>query len=186
MRIHNGSTNPVKIAAVQLVLWDYAKIFSRSCYYSEDVDSEIGNQPMNWEEIRLGSENRAKNCFEIGGKKAIYSFWVEDGVIILPDGKNLMNTTICTVWDGSRIIGFGEGSRFMLPSAVSRLILQEDNTLEEAVARTGISSDKYLGRNGGIISVLSNKFETGLNRTKTAVRNAILPLVHPEWYQKEF
>jgi non-canonical (house-cleaning) NTP pyrophosphatase len=62
MIIAIGTTNPIKIQAVEEVLRNYLQ-FQQANIQSFSAPSEISEQPLSLEETILGAKNRARNAF---------------------------------------------------------------------------------------------------------------------------
>jgi inosine/xanthosine triphosphatase len=112
-----GSTNPVKLAAVQAVL---SKAFTDSRFVSLTAPSGVPEQPWGDEQTRLGAFNRARQAQAESGAR--YGVGLEGGLIETSAG--LMTCAWCAMVDGGGKVGYGGGVHILLPPVVANLIKQ--------------------------------------------------------------
>ena len=112
-----GSTNPIKLAAVQAIL---SKAFSDSHFVTLETPSGVPEQPWGDEQTRLGAFNRARQAQAETGSH--YGVGLEGGLIETSAG--LMTCAWCAMVDGRGKVGYGGGVHILLPPVVANLIKQ--------------------------------------------------------------
>jgi inosine/xanthosine triphosphatase len=171
-----GSENPVKVSCVAAAVaefWPEARVVGIS------TDSQVSAQPKSEHEMYLGALNRARQA---RGKiaEADYGVGIEGGIVDNEDG--MWAFAVVVIVDRHEHISEGQTGRFKLPAGVARLIREEGLEL-------GAADDRFFGRhnskqNEGAIGILSNGKITRLDLYKPAVVFALLPFLHPEYYEK--
>ena len=130
MVIGVGSTNRVKVQAVlNAVLEKMPSVQVLGC----DVPSRVSVQPMSDEETKRGAFERA-----LGAQKKLQSTWgvgLEGGVFV--ELGQVWNTVWCCVVDEKGITSFGNGSRFLLPEKLSKVLLKGKEM--------GVAMDEFTG-----------------------------------------
>lgn len=170
-----GSENPVKIncvAAAVTEFWPTSQVVGRS------TDSHVSAQPKSEDEMYTGALNRARQALA-NVTKANYGVGIEGGIADHPDG--MWAFAIVVIVDRNNRISQGQTGRFKLPEGVARLIREEGLELGEA-------DDRFFGRhnskqNEGAIGILSDGKITRLDLYKPAVIFALLPFLHPAYYE---
>ncbi|AGB36481.1 DUF84 family protein [Natronococcus occultus] len=132
MDVAVGSTNPVKVEAVERTLARY-----EPTVIPVAVDSDVSEQPRSIAETVTGAENRAKRALE--NADAEYGIGLEGGVARIEDVPGLSLIMWSAATDGNRLER-GGGPTLRLPESVARRI--EDG--EEL----GPVMDDVLGRKG--------------------------------------
>lgn len=170
-----GSENPVKIhcvAAAVTAFWPTAQVVGTR------TDSQVSDQPTSEHEMCLGAFNRAQQSLE-NIAAAQYGVGIEGGIEDNEDG--MWAFAVIVIVDRNRRISEGQTGRFKLPEGVARLIREEGLELGEA-------DDRFFGRqnskqNEGAIGILSNGRITRMELYQPAVIFALLPFLHPEYYE---
>lgn len=167
MRIHVGSLNPNKIGAVQDVLATY-DAFTGAEIVGIDVPSGVADQPMDLAETVRGAIQRAKAVIE----GADFGIGIEGGVMDVP-GAGSMNIQVCAVFDGTAMY-HGISSAFGLPTDLIDLMKQKSIELDAAVHELGYSTNARVGKEGGLIAVLSGGRVTRRDLCRQAVSMAMI------------
>jgi inosine/xanthosine triphosphatase len=131
MLIAIGSTNPVKIAAVE----EAARYYwvDASCRAIE-VDTGVSAMPMSDEETVLGARNRAEHARDCLG--ADIGIGLEGGAMETPWGLFLTNWVVAIGAGGK--IGYGSSTRMRLPNEVAEAL--------RCGAELGPTMDRITGR----------------------------------------
>jgi inosine/xanthosine triphosphatase len=173
MKIAVGSTNPVKIAAVQAVMtraWPAVEIVSL------DVPSGVSVMPFSDNECIMGARNRATAARV--ALDADLGVGLEGGVQPHTVGLMLVGWVVIVASDGRA--GVGGSPRLPLPDSIASRIL--------AGAELGPVMDDLLGeanikQKGGAIGALTGGLVMRQEAFATAVAYALSPFVAPTFYQ---
>ncbi|MBS0603666.1 MAG: inosine/xanthosine triphosphatase [Verrucomicrobia bacterium] len=180
MLIAIGSTNPVKVQAVEEVVRDYPQ-FAHAAFRSVSVPSEISEQPLSMEEIIRGAKNRAKNAFT-SCEGCHYSFGIESGLFEAPGAQTgYLEACICCIYDGSNY-HLGLSCGFEVPPKVLQHVLNDGMDLNQASNSAGISGNPKLGSAEGIIGILTKGRIQRKEYTKSCVTTAMIQLENADWY----
>ncbi|ELY71415.1 inosine/xanthosine triphosphatase [Natrinema versiforme] len=114
MELAVGSTNPVKIDAVERTLERYEPTVT-----AVDVDSGVSEQPRSLEETVSGAENRARRA--LAATEADYGVGLEGGVVRLGATPKLSLIMWGAVTDGDRLER-GGGPTLRLPDRVAERV----------------------------------------------------------------
>ena len=140
-KVYLGSTNPIKIAAVEAVL--------NTKVHGINVDSGVSNQPFSDQETIKGAYNRANNITEIGLR-----FGLEAGVQMVNDILFLVNWGVLI--DETDNVYYAGGTRIPLPENVKSELLKGENELatiiDEIYNTVNIKHDK------GAIGLLTSNY----------------------------
>ena len=122
MIIAIGSTNTVKVQAVEELIKDYPQL-SSARIYSFSVSSDISEQPLSLDEIILGAKNRARNAYE-RCEGCHYSFGIESGLFQANGTQTgFLEACICCIHDGSNnYIGLSCGFEIPPPIHICKVI----------------------------------------------------------------
>lgn len=112
MHVAVGSTNPVKITAVEQTLERFHPSVT-----AHPVDSGVTEQPQSIEETVTGAENRARRALETAGGD--YGVGLEGGVARIDGIDGLSLIMWAAVTDGKRL-EHGGGPTLTLPDDVTR------------------------------------------------------------------
>ncbi|MBI4116759.1 DUF84 family protein [Candidatus Pacearchaeota archaeon] len=177
-RINVGSKNPAKVEAVREVLesYDFLKPFEMNYF---DVFSGVREQPIGFDEIVLGSRNRAKNSF----LNCDYSIGLESGIFLLPhSGSSYFDVCSCAIYDGKDFY-LGISEAFEIPKKLSDLIRDENFDLSRATRKAGLTSSEKIGNEKGIINILSGGRFTRGEQIKKSLQTALMRLENPRYYK---
>jgi inosine/xanthosine triphosphatase len=171
-RIAVGSTNRVKIAAVEEVVY---RVWPLADVISIDVPSGVNSQPLSDDETIRGVLYRAKAALH--ATSADLSLGLEGGVQEMSYGLFLCNWAVAI--DRGGRVGYGASTRLQLPESIASLI----RTGHEL----GPIMDTYTGRQvvrhtNGAIGVLTDDLVTRQLSFEHAVSYALAPFLHPERY----
>ncbi|MFP4546009.1 MAG: inosine/xanthosine triphosphatase [Methanomassiliicoccales archaeon] len=164
-----GSTNPVKVGAVERVM---SLLFRSVEVIPIEVDSGVGGQPWGEETVK-GARNRAIVALGQGD----LGVGVEAGVFRREDG--VYDVQYCAVADrrGWVTVGHGPGFRYP-PEVVARL--ESGETVGEAFQ--GLFQKGDIGRREGAIGFLTRGALDRQSLTEGAVMAAMVPRVRTELY----
>ena len=175
-----GSTNQVKIQAVEEVILDYP-LLHRLPLHSFSVPSEIADQPLSLDETIRGAKNRAKHAFAVC-QGCIYSFGIESGLMEVAEASSgFMEVTICTIFDGTRYF-LGKSCGFELPPSIIELVLKEKLDLCQACFKIGFSNNPQLGMTEGAIGILTKGRILRKDNTKQAIMTALIQIENNHLY----
>jgi inosine/xanthosine triphosphatase len=170
-----GSTNPVKVAAVQAVigeLWPAARIEALA------VDPGVPDQPVSDEQMVAGALARAAAARS--ALDADLGVGLEGGVHRSPWG--LLLTGWVAVVDRSGRQGLGSGGRLPLPAVLAEAVLAGEE-LGPAVDRLVGQHDTRRGP--GAVGILTNGLVRRDEAFRVAMAYAIAQFLHPAWYHND-
>lgn len=164
MNINIASLNPNKIKAVEEVLQEHN--FDNLTITPIAVQ-ETTAQPLTLTAIIKEATNKAKNAFD-AFEKCDLSIGIQSG-LMLAEGTptSHLGTCGCAIYDGKKEY-IGLGSSFECHVKATRLMIQKNIDLEEALKETGLIDDKI----------------TTKNIAKEAVKMALISYLHKELYLK--
>ena len=179
MTVAIGSTNQIKIGALEEVIQEYPD-FSGSLVIACEVPSEVSSQPLSLEETIRGAKNRARNAFVASGCQ--YAFGVESGLFEAPGTQSgFLEACICAIYDGvDYYVGLSCG--FEIPRQVLDLVLQQKMELSQACHSSGISADSKLGSGEGLIGILTKGRINRKKYTKQCIMTALIQLENSHFY----
>lgn len=182
MIIALGSTNPVKLKALEELIQNYPEL-SNAKILSFSVPSEVSDQPLSLEEIIKGAKNRARNAFN-ERVDCTYSFGIESGLFeAVGTSTGFLEACICSIYDGSNFyIGLSCG--FEVPSQILKFVLEDKMDLSQACYAAGITSKTNLGSSEGLIGVLSKGHINRKEYTQQAIVSALIQIQSRSWYKK--
>jgi len=171
-----GSENPVKINCVAEAIRAF---WPEACAVGVGTDSGVSAQPDSDHEMLLGALNRAKQALA-KTSEARFGVGLEGGTLDAEDGMWAYAWIVVVDRDGR--VGKGQSGRFLLPEPVAQMV-------REGI-ELGIADDRFFGRSNskqqdGAIGILSDGVITRLDLYKPAVVFALLPFVHPEFYETD-
>lgn len=174
-----GSENPVKINCVTAAVtafWPTAQVVGTR------TDSQVSAQPTSEHEMYIGALNRARQALK-NIPTAQYGVGIEGGIEDDPKDNEdgMWAFAVIVIVDRQQRTSEGQTGRFRLPPGVARLIRDEGLELGEA-------DDRIFGRqnskqNEGAIGILSDGRITRMELYQPAVIFALLPFLHPEYYE---
>ncbi|SEH12534.1 inosine/xanthosine triphosphatase [Natronorubrum sediminis] len=112
MHVAVGSTNPVKVRAVEQTLERFQPAVT-----AHAVDSGVAEQPRSIDETVTGAQNRARRALETAGGD--YGVGLEGGVARIDGIDGLSLIMWAAVTDGTRL-EYGGGPTLSLPDDVTR------------------------------------------------------------------
>ena len=179
MKILVGSTNPVKIEAVQTAFGSY---FDEITVEGIKVGSEVPDQPIN-EETFEGACNRAASLKEVNdaeGLGAEYFVGIEGGIIEL-DTKWFAFGAMCIMnRDGK--VGYGTSGHFPVPPTMTERLLAGEEMGEITDEITGEENTKH---GEGFVGFLTQGI---INRTDfytPGIIFALTPFLNDELYKTD-
>lgn len=178
MRIHVGSTNPVKQEAVRRAfkrVFPDAELETRLLDVSTHL-TEIPEQPFDGDVAR-GALGRAKAAL----RDADFGVGIEAGLIWSEPVGAYFDVQYCAVIDRHGQVTVGHGPGFVYPDWVIGQVLADRTVGEAMEARTGIEN---IGRRLGAIGYLSDGLIDRTQLTEQAVLMALLPRIRPERYRE--
>lgn len=182
MIIAVGTTNIIKIQAVEEVIRNYPQL-AKANVYSFSVPSEIAEQPLSLEEIITGAKNRAKNAY-VACDLCDYSFGIESGLFEANGTQTgFLEACICCIYDGDNYhIGLSCG--FEIPPPILTLVLDKKRDLSQACYESGITTNSKLGASEGLIGILTKGRVDRKEYTKQSITTALIQLENAVWYQE--
>ncbi len=179
MLITVGSTNEAKVQAVKELLIE-SPTFSHSQVQAVSTSSGVSNQPLSLQETTQGAKNRAKNAFS--SLACNYGVGIESGLMEAHNTQTgFLHVCICSIFDGERFYT-GLSTGFELPHKILRLIIDEKMDLTQACLHSGISANKNLGSQEGMIGILTKGRIDRKEYSKQCVIAALLQLENAPWY----
>jgi inosine/xanthosine triphosphatase len=145
-RVTVGSTNPVKIAAVRVIL---SRLVPAATVDGVTVESGVPDQPFGDEETIRGALARARAARELS--VADLGFGIEGGVVEMPDGS-MRTCAWAAVVSADGRHGIGGSLAMPLPTAVARLIRQG---MELGHAMDALSGQSETKRGAGAVGILT-------------------------------
>lgn len=143
MKIAIGSKNVVKINAVKDIF-----VEKECTFVSENVSSDVSEQPFSDQETMQGAINRANNVLRETG--ATIGVGLEGGVVETPQGIFLCNWGALT--DGNITVTAG-GARILLPDEFQMPLL---NGVELGTIMDSYAKKTDVGKNEGAIGIFTN------------------------------
>lgn len=183
MNIAIGSTNQVKILAVQEVVGGYPHL-ADSKILPFSVSSEVAQQPLSLEETILGAKNRAKNAFALSDPCSL-SIGIESGLCqAIGTRSGFLHICACCIFDGiHNYTGLSTG--FEVPPTVLDLMISHKMDLSQASFLCGITSNVNIGSAEGLIGILTKGKVDRKEYTKQCVMTAFIQLENHQWYNPQ-
>ena len=177
MKIVVGSTNPVKIKAVENI---FSTIYSKKQLevIGIKVGSGISTQPFNEETIK-GVINRAKEAML---KTNIdLSVGIETGLFNFPSTiSSYLDMHWCAILDRKGRLTIGCSSGFELPQDVIYQIIKKGKEVGEVMDE--IAGMNGVGKRMGAIGILSKGIMNRIHLNEQAVLMAMIPRINEEDY----
>src|SRR3989344_2046988 len=171
MNIKIGSTNVVKVEALEEMLRDYPHL-KDATISTMDVASGVANQPKSLEETVKGAMNRAKGAFQ----DCAYSFGIESGLMAVPNTKTgFMDVCVCAIFDGNEY-HLGLSSAWEAPKQVMRHMLDDGLDMTQAALKAGLTDNPKIGSAEGLVGIMTKGRLTRKEYTKEAIRTALIHL----------
>ena len=173
-RIAVGSTNPVKIAAVRMVV---TRAFPEAEVIGLDVTSGVSEQPWGDEEARQGARNRARAV--LAAADSDLGVGLEGGVLETELG--LMTCAWCIIVDREGQIGVGGGVHMRLPPSVAE-VLRGGGELGPAMDQ--LSGQHNTKQAQGAVGILTGGLSDRGAAYGQLVAMALAPFVKTEYYSQ--
>ena len=153
MIINVGSTNKVKIEALEEVVREYPDVFPDiKRINAVKVSSEVPEQPFGLSQIVKGAKTRAENSYKLGN--CTYGIGIESGIYEIYD--TWFDTCVGAIfYGGPRSVGssmsmdsrefnlIGFSSAFPIPNKVGKLIQEKKLNLGQALYELGLTSNPH-------------------------------------------
>ncbi len=168
-RIVVGSTNPVKVAAVEAAVREFPWLSSMPIL-GRSLSSQVSEQPMTLPETIAGALNRAKGAFILSGSIGV---GIESGLLSAPGTQTgLLDTCICVVYDGGAVYT-GMAPGFECPPDVIAMVRERKCDLDAAFHELGYTSEEKSGLSHGVINIVTNGRMNRQRYTEIAVIMAL-------------
>ncbi len=168
-----GSTNPVKVSAVQEAIADLPA-FAGASVVGLSVASGVADQPTSLQETYRGAEHRAREALK-AHRGATWAIGLEDGMYPCPvDEDRYLNVCVACVIGPERM-NFGASSSFMYPPGVVQRVLREGMNVSQALRAEGLTQDANVGSDVGAIGLLSAGRLVRKDYSMQAALTALLP-----------
>lgn len=183
MIIAVGSTNQVKILAVQEVVKNYPHLAS-SIIEPFSVSSEVCEQPLSLDETIQGAKNRAKNAFVLCDPCS-FSIGIESGLCKATGTRSgFLHICACCIFDGTHnYTGLSTG--FEVPPLILDLMISQKMDLSQASFLCGITNNVNIGAAEGLIGILTKGRVDRKEYTKQCVTTAFIQLENHQWYTQK-
>jgi inosine/xanthosine triphosphatase len=172
MKVAVGSTNPVKVKAVENV---FKRVYGEVSVEAVAAASGIPAQPFG-EETVAGAINRAKSAYAL--EKFDLGVGIEAGLFKVGEVEVTIDIQYCAIYDGSWLT-LGCGSGFEYPSVVLGEVLA-GKEVGDVMSRVAGVED--LGEKQGAIGFLSKGMLTRAQLTEQSVFMALIPRLNPALY----
>ncbi len=177
MKIKVGSKNEIKISAVRETLNVYPD-FKDAVVDGINVQSAVSEQPKSMEETVRGALHRAKIIFQ----NCDYSFGIESGLMKVPNTKTgYMDFTVCAIYDGAKF-HLGLSPALECPPVIMKYVLEDNMDLDQALHKSGLTSNPDIGSADGMIGLLTKGRMTRKDYTKHAIMMAMIHLENKDYY----
>ena len=169
-----GSTNPVKIAAVNYAFNAVFTSFKINCT-GINAPSGVADQPMDTEQTKAGAINRVEFCAK---EHSDYDFYVAiEGGVDLFAGNAAAFACIAIKHKEQLIVG--RSANLPLPAAIYQA-LEKGEELGDVMDR--LFNTHNIKQKGGAIGLLTNELETRQSTYQQALTLALAPFIHPQLY----
>ncbi len=172
MKVAVGSTNPVKITAVQST---FEKIWPKTEIYAASVPSGVSNMPMSDKECIRGARNRAARV--LNQFNADFGVGLEGGVHSDPTGLLLVGWVVIVDRNGRE--GVGGSARLPLPEPIAEQVL---NGRELGPLMDEILGVENVKQKGGAVGALTAGLVPRSDTFAVAVAYALAPFISAELY----
>jgi len=172
MKVAVGSTNPVKVKAVESV---FRRVYGEVSVEAVAAAPGVPAQPFG-EETVTGAINRAKSAF--APEKFDLGVGIEAGLFKVSEAEITIDIQYCAIYDGSWLT-LGCGSGFEYPSIVLGEVLAGKEVGDVMSRVAGVEN---LGEKQGAIGFLSKGMLTRTQLTEQSVFMALIPRMNPHLY----
>ena len=173
MKILIGTKNPGKIEGAKQA---FEKYFENIEITGVDVDSEVGNQPLN-KDIFIGAKNRVKNLRKYAKENNIeadYYIASEAGITNLLGEWIDINAAVIENKEGTQTVGTSQG--FQVPEKY----IDEIKATELGKVMDKVLNGKELSKGKGGISVLTKDVISRIDLTRNAFIMALIGHINGE------
>jgi len=174
-----GSTNPVKLTAVQT---GFGAMFPQERFNFRGIDvlSSVSAQPQSDAETLQGARQRAANAQE---QVPEADFWVgiEGGVDGLPGNSETLLAFAWVVVLSAEQSGCARTGAFGLPAPVAKLV---SSGLELGEADDQVFDTQGSKQHNGAVGLLTHDVLTRDGFYAQAVQLALIPFINPQLYPK--
>jgi inosine/xanthosine triphosphatase len=182
-QIFVGSTNPVKVQAVQQAAQEQ---WPETLIVGLEVASGVAAQPMSDEATRLGADQRAKAALQQGLQQftpaeelVVLGIGLEGGVFQpSPTSPELWSTVWISVVTQAGEFFRANGARFQLPVAIAKPILAGE---EMGVVVGNLTGNPNIKQEHGTIGLITQQFIT-----RTTEYSSIVRLALGLWYGRDW
>ena len=174
-----ASTNPVKITAVKNIS---ARFPALGVSHVEGIacNTSVPDQPRSFSETLQGAKERAYHSFQTG----CLSVGIEAGLMEAPETcSGWLQFTACAIYDGEQF-ACGTSSGFEVPPTIHAYV-EAGHTLSDASYLSGVSARRSIGKEEGLISLLSDRILTRTMLTEQALLTAFVPFLKKEYYRED-
>jgi len=169
MRVVLGSQNACKLQSTKEVLAMYPK-FAEAEVVGVEVNSGVGEQPMNLTETIDGAINRAKVAF----KDCDFSVGIEGGLLeVTQTESGVAKIEACAIYDGQHI-ALGFSCAYVVPEDLHRIVVEQKVDMSEALKIAGYTDHVKIGTAGGGIGLLTGDRLTRYDMCKQALITAMI------------
>lgn len=176
MRVAVGSSNPVKVKAVERA---FSRFFSAQVIMVP-VPSGVSPQPVGLEETVSGAVSRARNALA-AAEGAELGVGIEAGLIPVPGTiSGYLDQQFAAIVDRKGRVTLGGGSSFEYPKAIVSRVLGEG--IEVGTAMDQLTGVHELGQKQGAIGYFSKGHLDRTALSEQAILMALLPRVNQEIY----
>jgi len=176
MNITLGSTNPIKISALEQTILKFEELKTYTVK-GINVDSNVQEQPKSFEETITGATNRAKACF-----KENLSFGIESGLVKASKANSgYIDITACIVFDGINCF-LGTSSGFEYPKQVITEVFENGLDISQAFNKLKLTENTDIGKSIGAMGVLSKGEVPRLKITSDAIYMSLIPFLNKKLY----
>ncbi|MBK8987509.1 MAG: inosine/xanthosine triphosphatase [Chloroflexi bacterium] len=175
MRIAVGSTNPVKVTAVQTIV---SQLWPEAVVTAVSVATGVSHMPLNDDETITGARNRARAAR--AAVNADLGFGLEGGVHPDPIGLVLQGWVVVT--DGNGREGIGGAGRLRLPAGLASRVLAGEElgpVMDELLGEANVKAK------GGAVGALTGGLVPRAQAFALGVAYALAPFVAPEFYDEQ-
>jgi inosine/xanthosine triphosphatase len=173
VKIAVGSTNPVKVTAVQSIV---AQIWPDVEIVPLDAPSGVADMPLTDEECIAGARNRAQAARRLVG--ADMGIGLEGGAHQNGANLYLVGWAVAVTADGRE--GVGGSGRLPLPPIIARRLLAGE---ELGPVMDDLLGEANVKQKGGAIGALTAGLIPRSQALAVAVAYALAPFVAPDFYQ---
>ncbi len=179
MRVHVGTRNPAKRAAVQRVVervypdrsWDVRVV-------DADADADVPEQPFE-DDVARGARERARAAIRTPDRPD-YGVGVEAGLIWQDTLGVYFDVQYAVILDQDDHETAGHGPGFVYPPEVIRAVVEDGRTVGEAMS--ALSGIDEIGKRMGAVGYLSRGHMDRTALTEQAILMALVPRLRRAHY----